>query len=694
MNVSFQSLIVRIARVPRFLLLCLLVALLTGSSFWIAAAQYAPPKSVEPSEEIRKKIEERKNKLDNVLRLFRRQQIKDPFLADVEVYYKAATWITEHNEFYDKRYGEWTVEALERGLIRAGQLSQSEWPWFQRTGASVIHGYRSSIDGSVQPYAVTLPADYGKEIKKWRLEVVLHGRDTSLTEVSFLHRFNGDKDAPKDQDYIQLDVFGRGNNAYRWAGERDVIDAVEHFLTLESVLKRRELIDPHRSVLRGFSMGGAGTWHLGLHFPDQWCVISPGAGFTTTHGYIKDLAEKLPSYQEACLHIYDAVDYADNVFNVPVVAYGGEKDPQLQAAHNIEKRLQGENGKTEVAMKLLVAPGLAHQFPAEWQKKMAEARSEYTAKGREEYPPRVRYTTYTLKYPGCYWVFIHGLAHHYQRATVNAERTDDGFKVKTSNVRVLRLLLWPGATRQPITVEIDGQRLDAQPYLPILGSSSLMIYLERQDGRWRATLPEKINTDQVRKPQKVQGQQGPIDDAFMSPFLCVRGSRAAWHEATDEYVRADLERFRKEWSKYFRGELPVKDDTEVEPQDIASRHLILFGDPASNSLIAQVLDGLPLTWTKDKITFAGKEYAANEHVPVLIYPSPLSTQHYVVINSGHTFHAEHFQGTNALLYPRLGDYAILKLSGGKASDKKNPLAVEVKTAGLFDDFWRLSEKQQ
>ena len=287
-------------------------------------------------------------------------------------------------------------------------------------------------------------------------------------------------------------------------------------------MNRGALLDPTRSVLRGFSMGGAGTWHLGLHHPDQWCVISPGAGFTTTHGYIKGLADKLPPYQEACLHIYDAVDYAENAFNVPVVAYGGEKDPQLQAARNIEERLK----KFGIAMKLLVAPKLAHQFPDEWKKKMAEARGEFTAKGREEYPPRVRFATYTMKYPSCSWVSIAGLQRHYERATVDAERTDDGFKVKTSNVRVLRLSLWPGATRQPIAVQIDGQRLEVQPYLPALNSSSLLVWLEHHDGRWQAALPEKIVTAQIRKPQKIQGLQGPIDDAFTAPFLCVRGTGA------------------------------------------------------------------------------------------------------------------------------------------------------------------------
>jgi len=45
----------------------------------------------------------------------------------------------------------------------------------------------------------------------------------------------------------------------------------------------------------------------------------------------------------------------------------------------------------------------------------------------------------------------------------------------------------------------------------------------------------------------------------------------------------------------------------------------------------------------------------------MIYPSPFSSDHYVVVNSGHTFHADDFKGTNALVYPRPGDHAMLRL---------------------------------
>ena len=75
---------------------------------------------------------------------------------------------------------------------------------------------------------------------------------------------------------------------------------------------------------------------------------------------------------------------------------------------------------------------------------------------------------------------------------------------------------------------------------------------------------------------------------------------------------------------------------------------------------------------------------SDAHVPVMIYPSPLSTRNYIVLNSGHTFRAADLRGTNALLYPRLGDYAILK----PTPNEKDRAAVEVVTAGLFDEDWQ------
>lgn len=644
------------------------------------AVRAAPPEKPSlPDPAVLKEIDERGNKLGSALGELRRLGVPDTLLVDIEVYHKAALWAVQHGELSQHGDPERALAALDRGMLRATQAGRGDSPWLQQAGFAVARGYRSRVDGSVQPYAVTYPPDYGKDPRRrWRLDVVLHGRDDSLNEVKFLHSHRGDKPAPAGQDYVKLDIFGRGNNAYRWAGESDVLEALDSFVEVERLLNRFQLLDPARVVLRGFSMGGAGTWHLGLHRPGRWCAIAPGAGFTKTHGYVKGLPDRLPPEQEATLSIYDAVDYAENAADVPVVAYAGEKDAQLQAALTIQEQLK----PLQIPLTLLVAPGLGHQYPPEWQKKVEAEISKHAAAGRPEYPNRVRFVTYTCRYPACDWLQILALERHYKRASVDAVHTEAGFTVQTRNVRVVELRLPPAATRQPLKMNVDGNAFEARPYQ---AGGELHIYLEKRDGKWGMVLPERIATGRVRRPQKVNGLQGPIDDAFTAAFLCVRGTGKPWHEATNAYAEANLRRFQDEWSRFFRGDLPVKDDVDVTPEDVASRHLILFGDPGSNELIDQVLPGLPLTWTREKIRFAGYEQDASSCVPVMIYPSPLASERYVVLNSGHTFHAEDFRGTNALLYPRLGDFAFLRLTG----EKNDPLAVEVQKAGLFDDYWQV-----
>jgi predicted esterase len=644
---------------------------------------FAPPPVQRPSEAIIKALETKASMLDRAAAALRRQGVRDPWMAEVQIYHKAAVWTVRHDEFFTAQAAQWTQEILDRGLLRATQLAGGETPWVHQFGHSVVRAYRSRIDGSVQPYAVTWPADYGKDPrKKWRLDVVLHGRDTSLTEVKFLHQHAGDQAAAR-RDFVRIDIYGRGNNAYRWAGETDVFEAIDAFLAVERLLGRDGLPDPARVVLRGFSMGGAGTWHLGLHHPDRWCVLGPGAGFTTTHGYIKNLPDKLPDYQEKCLRIYDAVDYAENAFNVPVVAYAGANDPQLQAARNIEERLKPRH----ISIKLLVAPGLGHSFPPEWQQQAEEAYAAYAGPGagRTLFPERVHLVTYTLKYPSCSWVEILGMQRHYDQAVVDARKSVNEFAVSTRNVRSLRLTL-PDDAGKSVMLAIDNQELKIRPHVAS-ASGVPTLYLERKDDRWRSVLPQKLAATRFRRLQKVSGLQGPIDDAFMDSFLCVRGTGKPWHEETQKYADAALVRFAQEWDKFMRGKLPVKDDVDVTDEDIAGKHLILFGDPAANSLIAQALDGLPLKWTDQTVTLAdGQSFAAASHLPTLIYPSPFNAGRYLVLNSGHTFHAADLRGTNALLYPRLGDYAVLKL----APTANEPLRVNVVTAGLFDDDWQMT----
>ncbi|MFO0841159.1 MAG: hypothetical protein U0797_02020 [Gemmataceae bacterium] len=140
-----------------------------------------------------------------------------------------------------------------------------------------------------------------------------------------------------------------------------------------------------------------------------------------------------------------------------------------------------------------------------------------------------------------------GHERHYTRARFEAERKDDGFSLKTENVRSLRLAMPPGATREPTHVAIDGQSFTVRPQAARTGE--LFVFLERRAGGWASALADGWRSRRCARPGR-RGLQGPIDDAFTGPFLCVRGTGTAWHEATERYARANLERFQEEWSRY------------------------------------------------------------------------------------------------------------------------------------------------
>jgi hypothetical protein len=210
------------------------------------------------------------------------------------------------------------------------------------------------------------------------------------------------------------------------------------------------------------------------------------------------------------------------------------------------------------------------------------------------------------------------------------------------------------------------------------------IFLNRDEtGAWSAA--SSILALRGRGPVKRTGLQGPIDDAFVEGFVCARPSRNPYNAAPGRRAVATLELFQGEFPKWLRGGLPVESDLEVSREDIAEKNLILFGDPSSNVVLGRIAAKLPIVWTGEEIIVGNQKFDAATHMLAMIYPNPLNPEHYVVINSGHTFHETEFRGTNALLFPRLGDYAVLRVDGGE-EQLANP---EVVLAGFFDEQWQL-----
>ncbi|MFN7145642.1 MAG: hypothetical protein ACK4YP_17835, partial [Myxococcota bacterium] len=216
--------------------------------------------TVRAAEEIRldrAALEARVKALQETVERLKRSDADAQAVADVAVCAKAGEWILRHDEFAKQDYVAKTEKVLELGERRAATLAKGKADWGRTAGGAGL-GYVSAVDGSVQPYALTLPEGYEADAsKRWPLYVVLHGRSDAMTEATFLAGFEGKK--PSSKDYIQLDVYGRGNNAYRWAGETDVFEAIAD-------ARKRVKVDDRRVVLWGFSMGGAACWQFAVHY--------------------------------------------------------------------------------------------------------------------------------------------------------------------------------------------------------------------------------------------------------------------------------------------------------------------------------------------------------------------------------------------------------------------------------------------
>ena len=181
---------------------------------------------------------------------------------------------------------------------------------------------------------------------------------------------------------------------------------------------------------------------------------------------------------------------------------------------------------------------------------------------------------------------------------------------------------------------------------------------------------------------KTHALQGPIDDAFIEPFLAVRPTGKPWNEEANKRALENLNAFQHAYARRFRALIRVKDDKDVTTEDFARYNVALFGDPGSNRWISRVAPKLPVKWTKQSVSVGTQNYSSAGHIPVLVYPNPLSPDHYVVLNSGYTFEEREYTGDYAM--PRYGDFAVLKLDPETGS--------EVAQAGFFDESWKLVGK--
>ena len=635
----------------------------------VSSVRRVPKPGVALAPEIRSELESSLDALKQQIDLIPNRDtpaVKE-LLPDVLVCGKAVHDALVYDEFFEKPEVAKARDLLAFARARAVAITEKTATWPRETGL-VVRGYTSKIDGSVQPYGLVVPASYSPASPRgYRLDVWFHGRGETLSELNFLDQRRKSIGEFAPADTIVLHPYGRYCNAFKFAGEVDVLEAIE-------AVKRNYKIDDDRISVRGFSMGGAACWQFAVHFPDRWFAANPGAGFAETPRFLKVFQREALTptwYEQKLWQMYDCDGYAENLTQCPTVAYSGELDNQKQAADVMAEALE----KVGIDLVHVIGPQTKHAYHPKAKVEVESKMASLAKAGRERFPREVRFTTYTLKYNQSNWVTIDRLGEHWKKANVDASlNPDDMVTVKTGNVEALTLDFPPGSApfrvTSPVKVALDGVALESpRPKSDRSWRASFV----RSEGRWKQGEPD------AGRPAKRHDLQGPIDDAFMDSFVFVRPTGKSTRAKFQAWVEQEMARAVEHWRRHFRGEARVVDDVKLTDDVIASSHLVAWGDAESNAFLKKWAGKVG---NLGGIKVGGQPVDAGNHALIQIAPNPANPARYLVLNSGFTFR-EYDYLNNARQVPKLPDWAVIDLR--TPPDARHP--GKVVAAGFFDESW-------
>ena len=559
-----------------------------------------------------------------------------------------------------RRAGPW----LERAETYLAEAEAGHDPYLTTArGQIALRGYRSVISQRVQGYAIYVPHDYNPSLQ-YPLLVALHGGSsnsnlfTALTLGarvpwrSYRRHWWTVHEPRLAPQWIVVGPNGFGNSMWRYMGERDVMDVI-------SDVSEHYSVDPDRVVLHGLSNGGLGSFNIGTRHAWRFSAVVPLAG---APGWIHYLGGNPGARGLRILRPLSAWPLLPNAVNTHLHAHHGQNDPGRMRPAYLEE-LDAHADELGVPFELNWYP-TGHDLVGPVHR-MGRVFDRERARRRVTSPNRVTLVTGDYRAARQHWVEVTRIEGYPAIVEVRAERDDVGITVNTDGpLRALTLY----------DVEVDRLTIDSTAIR--LEGHRGAVGLVRRGGRWRIGQPAL----DVKRP----GLSGPLGDATMDRLIHVYGTGG---EQTAE-LREAAEQGARGWIANLQGlQQTVVSDAELTPVLTASGHLVLYGSPTSNAVLAAIADRLPIRFEDDGIHVGEAVYPGRHLGTRFIYPSPLAPGRYVIVQGAARAGAV---SAGNLLPAFLPDWVIYdarrqpERPGNLATDQSRHVA-----AGFFGDHWEL-----
>lgn len=465
--------------------------------------------------------------------------------------------------------------------------------------------YRDEIDDAPLFCRVYLPPGYDPA-KRWPLVISLHGKNEENPPYGNYPGMDRHFDSMVDRyQMIMLYPYGRGNTFYQGIGDRDVLRCL-------ALLKHYCAIDDDHVYLTGGSMGGAGTWYVGTHYPELFAALSPyfgGREYRVTADP-KVQAGLSPRQLFRLERLKSVFTNAESLLTTPVFVNHGTLDKTVPV------------GISRYGVRLLQGwgydvgywehPDLGHHSPTGAEDATMEWLLSHT---RVAQPRIVRLRACDLRYASSHW--LHAERQQDSGAFMLAEAevfAPNSIRLDTSNI--LQVTLSPAA---PL---ID----PAKPVRVIWNDIEQVVHLDA-NGSVRLRAPGNPPAPREKTP----ALGGPAEDIYLTPFAIVQGTISR-----DPAMRAKCQQVAKEladqWQENQHWKPRLFLDTAITPADTAAYSLILVGGSEENAVARQLAAQLPLTVTPDTITIDGKAFTQlHDSAVQMIHPHPLNPERYVAI---------------------------------------------------------------
>jgi len=533
--------------------------------------------------------------------------------------------------------------------------------------------FLSAIDGSVQYYAVNPARPLRTDAPPPALILSLHGAGVEAI---------GQADAYEGKTWATLVApTNRRPFGFDWE-DWGCLDALE----VLDIAQKRLRTDPRRIYLTGHSMGGHGTWHLGVTFPDRFAAIGPSAGWISFASYAgaSPRSENPTPMQKMLTRPTlpsDTLALKSNLAQDGVyILHGGADDnvPVEQA-----RTMARELGAFHRDWVYHEQPGAGHWWDAsdepgtdcvDWQ-----PMNDFFARHALPDDESVRQVDFVTADPGvsarCHWATIETQLHALKLSAVHL-RCDPGprrFVGTTENVARLALSLTHLSPTGTLTLELDGQKLAAVPY----PTQTQRLTLARTNGVW-AVVPAP--SPALKGPERC----GPFKQAFRNRMLFVYGTQGTPEENAWAFAKAryDAETF---WYRG-NGAVDIIADKTFDAAKERDRNIILYGNAETNAAWNALLSACPVSVQRNRVRVGAQEWTGGDLACLFVYPRPGSDRASVGVVSGTGLVGMRLTDRQPYLAPGVGYPDCLVFSAEMLTK-----GIEgVRAAGFFGPDWSVT----